>query len=138
VSEPPSPDAQPKKKSKITAVLLALIFGPLGLLYVRAWWPAFVMILIGFPFIITRHGGLWLTIGSRIVAAIWAYHAVIELDEAPQPNRDSAALLNEAARLESVDRSKAIAAYEEIIRLYPDTSASSEAARNIQALQGQA
>jgi TolA-binding protein len=33
-----------------------------------------------------------------------------------------------------VDREKAIAAYREVVRLYPNTDASSEATRNIQTL----
>ncbi|PWU19308.1 MAG: hypothetical protein C5B50_06855 [Verrucomicrobia bacterium] len=43
-------------------------------------------------------------------------------------------LLNAAAQLEGVDRSQAIAKYEEIIQRFPGTSASQEAARNIQTL----
>ena len=138
VSAPPPAETEPTRKSKTMAVLLALIFGPIGLLYVRAWWPAFVMILIAIPFILTRTGGLWLTIGARIFCAAWAYHAVIEQDEAPNTRRDSARLLDEAARLESVDLFQAVAVYEEIIRLYPHTSASSEAERNIQILKRKA
>ena len=135
VSAPPPTDIEPKGKSKGSAVALALLLGPLGLLYVRAWWPAFVMIVVAAPFIVTRTGGLWLTIGGRILCAVWAYYAVIEQDEAPNDRRDSARLLDEAARLESVDFSEAIAAYEEIVRRYPDSRASKQATDAIETLK---
>jgi hypothetical protein len=134
---PPSSESEPKEKSKGLAIFLALIFGPLGLVYVGAWWPAFVMIAIGAPFILTHTGGLWLMIGSRIACAVWAYNALLEQDDAPNARRDSERLLDKGARLESVDRSKAIAAYEGIVRSYPDTAASREATRNIQILKRQ-
>ncbi len=138
VSEPPPPTStQPAKKSKVVAVCLSLVFGPLGLIYVGAWWPAFVLLVIGVPFILTHKGGLWLTIGGRIVAAVWAYCLVLEHDESPNVNRDASRLLDKAARLESVDFSKAIAAYEEVVRLYPDTRASKQAANSIETLKKQ-
>src|SRR5437773_10980176 len=123
ISAPPAIESEPKRKSKVLAVFLAVLFGPLGLLYVGAWWPAFVMIGIGVPFILTQTGGVWLSVVGRIICAVWAYCAVVEEDQDPN-QRESAGLLAEAARLESTDRSQAIAAYEEIIRLYPDTPAS--------------
>jgi len=43
-------------------------------------------------------------------------------------------LLDLAARLESADRAKAVALYEEIVRTFPGTRASKEAQRNIEAL----
>jgi hypothetical protein len=138
MSEPPPAEPELKGKSKLLAIGLALIFGPLGLLYIKAWENAVVMILIGAPFVLTRPGGMGLTIGSRILSAAWAYCLLIEQDEAPNFSRDSSRLLNEAARLESVDRAKAVAVYEEIVRLYPDTVASKEAARSIQTLTRQA
>ncbi len=52
----PSAHTEPKGRSKVLAVCLALIFGPLGLFYVEAWGPAFVMILVGAPFILTHTG----------------------------------------------------------------------------------
>jgi len=137
VSAPPPTQTEPQGKSKTVAVCLALIFGPLGLLYVKAWSPAFVMILITVPFTITRTGGLWLAIVSRIVCCIWAYHSVVQQTEASSAFRDSGRLLDEAARMESVDRSRAVVAYEEIVQLYPGTAAAKEAARNIQTLKRQ-
>jgi len=135
VSEPPPEVAESKGPRKALAVCLALAFGPLGLLYVKAWETAFVMILIAAPFVITHTGGLWITIGGRIICATLAYSLAVEGDEAPNLRRDTARLLDEAARLESIDRVKAIAAYEEIVRMYPNTSASKEAARNIETMQ---
>ena len=43
-------------------------------------------------------------------------------------------LLDQAARLESADRAKAVALYEEIVRTFPGTRASKEAQRNIEVL----
>jgi hypothetical protein len=132
----PSAQSEPKRKSKGLAVFLALVFGPLGLLYVGALWPALLMILIGTAFILTHTGGLWMVFGSRILATVWAYGTIVEQNEAPDI-RGSKRLLNEAAGLERTDRAKAIATYEQILRLYPNTPASGEAARNLQALGAQ-
>ncbi len=133
----PGDAPQPGKKSRLLAVSLAILFGPLGLIYVRAWVPAAVMLLISFLVLLTRHGALWVVIGVRILAALWAYCAVSEQDEAPNAQRDSKRLLDQAARLESTDKIQAMAVYEQTIREYPDTSASREAARNIEALGSQ-
>lgn len=135
VSAPPPIDTEPRGKSKALAVVLALLLGPLGLLYVRAWWPAFVMIIVAAPFILTRTGGLWLMVGGRILCAVWAYYVVVEQDEAPNDYRDSARLLDKAARLENEDFSKAIATYEEIVRRYPDSCASRQAGDAIETLK---
>jgi hypothetical protein len=93
------------------------------------------MIVIGAPFILTHTGGLWLTIGGRLVAAAWAYSLVVEHDDAPNPQRDAGRLLDEAARLENVDFRNAIATYEEVMRQYPDTRASKQAASAIKTLK---
>ena len=127
-------DSKSKGKSKTLAICLALIFGPLGLAYVKAWQTAFLMILIGAPFVLTHTGGMWVTVGSRVLCAVWAYCVVVEQDRSPNAKRDSSRLLDKAASLEGTNRAKAIAVYEEIIRLYPGTSASREAARNTQTL----
>jgi hypothetical protein len=135
VSERPPEVEQSQGKSRILAVGLALALGPLGLLYVRAWGTAVLLLLIAIPFLLNRTGGLWLPIGGRILCAVLAYYFAVELNKTSDSDRDSGRLLDEAARLESVDREKAIAAYEEIVRLYPNTSAGKEAARNIQTLK---
>lgn len=136
VSELPAPASTgPARKSKALAVFLSLIFGPLGLIYVGGWWQAFVMIVVGAPFILSHTGGLWLTIGGRLVAAAWAYSLVVEQDDAPNPQRDAGRLLDKASRLENVDFREAIAAYEEVMRQYPDTRASKQAASAIETLR---
>ncbi len=136
VSEPPPPaSTEPARKSKAVAVFLSLIVGPLGLIYVGGWWQAFVMIVVGVPFFLTHKGGLWFTIGGRLVAAAWAYSVIVEQDDAPNPERDTRRLLDKAARLENVDFHKAIAAYEEVMRQYPGTRASKQAANAIETLK---
>ncbi|HEX5220749.1 MAG TPA: hypothetical protein VFZ59_14355 [Verrucomicrobiae bacterium] len=135
-----TPEQQPANtgpcgKSKVVAVCLSLIFGPLGLVYVNAWGAAFLAIAIGFPFVVTHKGGLWLTFGGRILCAVWAYCVLQEDDKAPNLRRDSLRLLNEAARLENVDRNQAIAAYEQIAKDYSGTDAGKEAARSIEVLR---
>lgn len=136
--EPPAPDyTEPGPKSKLLAVCLTMIFGPLGLIYVGSWGAMLGMMAVALPFLVTREGGLWVTFGFRVLASVWAYCVLVQQDERPNYRRDTSRLLNEAARLESVDRSEAIAAYEDIIRLYPDTPASREAAANIQVLMRQ-
>jgi hypothetical protein len=117
------------------AVCLTLIFGPLGLLYVGSWWVAAVMIMLYVPFVLTHTGGLWLVIGGRLFSAAWAYGVLFESDGTPNVGRDATRLLNAAAKLEGSNRMQAIAAYEKIIQLYPNTAASKEAARNIQTLK---
>jgi hypothetical protein len=51
-----------------------------------------------------------------------------------EPDERAQQLLNVAARLEGVDRRKAIAVYEHVVKTYPGTPASNEAQRNIQTL----
>ena len=133
--ETPEEIEQPAKpKSRILAVCLTLIFGPLGLIYVNAWGTMLLMIALAIPFLLTHAGGLWVTFGSRVLCSVLAYTMVTERSEAPNERRDAARFLNAAARLESVDREKAIAAYRDIVRLYPNTTASREAAQNIEIL----
>src|SRR5262249_54695325 len=103
-----SASTEPARKSKGVAVFYSLIFGPLGLLYVGGWWQASVMIAAALPFMLTRQGGLWLAVVARLIAAVWAYSLVVEQDEALNPQRDAGRLLDEAARLESVDFHKAM------------------------------
>ncbi len=129
-------EAVPKRKSKALAVLLALVFGPAGLFYVRAaWWCAVVVIVIGVVIRLLGMGGLWLSVVARIFCMIWIYRHLSELEEPIGGKQDPVSLLNRAAALESYDRAEAIAAYEEIIRLYPDTPASKESQQNIATLR---
>jgi len=135
VSSPPANDAKPAAKSKWLAICLTVIFGPLGLFYVRAWGVAFLVMLFGVPFLFIHKGGFWIMIASRIFCSVWAYNAVVEQETVLNPRRDSARLLDEAARLESVNFSEAITAYEKIIELYPNTRAGKQAERNIETLK---
>jgi hypothetical protein len=131
----PESDAESEGKSKRVAVCLALLLGPLGLIYVEAWGMALIMFLAGLSLRSLPGTGLYVTVGVRIIAAIIAYNAAAHDSKTPDVERDSSHMLDEAARLESEDRDKAIAAYEEIIRSYPNTRASEEAARNIATLK---
>jgi len=126
-------DSEGTWKSKFVGVFLALIFGPLGLFYSTVS-GALIMIVMAVPIYLITRGDWWFSIGGRLVCAVWAYAALYEEDGAPNPGRDSARLLNQAAALEKNDVPQAVSGYEEIIRLFPDTAASQEAARNIQSL----
>ena len=138
VSEPP-PSRPEKRKGKdtFTAVCLALIFGPLGLVYINAWGTIVVLLLIRGYFFATHSGGVWVVVGVRLVSGAFAYGLIDRHRETTDVSSEAAELLDVAARLESVDRARAIAAYREVVRLYPDTNASSEATRNIQLLMRQ-
>lgn len=135
VSEPPPPPRAQKGKDRTTAVYLAFIFGPLGLIYIRAWGIIVVLMLIRGYFFATHSLNLWAAIGIRFASAGFAY-GLFDKDTVSAEDIDSKAteLLDAAARLENVDRAQAIAAYREIVRLYPNTNAGAEAARNIQTL----
>jgi hypothetical protein len=133
VSEPPQTDEKPKGKSKLLAVSLAVLLGPVGLCYVSVSGGVGMIV----TFLLLRfllHGGLWVAITGRIICAAWALVALSEREKAENPAGDPKRLLDQAALLESVDRSKAIAGYQEIVNLFPNTAASREAARNIQTL----
>jgi|SRR5882672_10881397 len=118
----------------VAAIILSLLFGPLGLFYASVG-GAIAMILFAIPFAITRTGGIWVPIASRILCAVLAVHALRQKDPASQVKNDCQRRLDEAARLEGKDPEKAIAAYEEIAKLFPETPASREAEHNIQLLK---
>jgi hypothetical protein len=135
VSEPPAaPPERRKGKDRLTAVCLALIFGPLGLIYINAWGTVVVLVLVRGYFMATHTFSFWSIIGIRLVSGAFAYGLFDRRRDTKDISSEAAALLEAAARLESVDREKAIAAYREVVRLYPNTDASSEATRNIQTL----
>jgi len=135
VEPAPVLDEAPKPKSKMLAICLTLIFGPLGLIYVEAWGAMLLVIVVGLPFVITHTGGMWVTLGARFICMTIAYCLIEENSAEPNTTRDTTRLLTAAARLETVNRDEAILAYEDIMRLYPNTSASEEAARNIETLR---
>jgi hypothetical protein len=135
VSEPP-PSLREKRKGKdrMTAVCLALIFGPLGLIYINAWGVLLVLLLIRGYFFATHSLNLWAAIAIRFASAGFAYGLFDKQSATKDTSSQAAELLDKAARLESVDRARAIEAYREVVRLYPNTSASGEATRNIKTL----
>lgn len=138
VSEPPPPQPEPRKgKDRLKAVCLALIFGPLGLIYINAWGTVVVLVLIRGYFIATHSFTFWSIIGIRLASGAFAYGLFNRHADTQDMSSKAAELLDMAARLESVDREKAIAAYREVVRLYPNTNASSEATRNIHMLARQ-
>lgn len=129
------PDEPPNPKSRLLAICLTLIFGPLGLIYLQAWGTMVLLIAIAVPFVFTHKGGLWITFGGRVLCAAIAYCLVEETSGKPNASRDTTRLLNAAARLENENREQAISAYEEIVRLYPNTRASKEATSTIEILK---
>lgn len=135
VSAPPAPPPEKRKgKDPVKAVCLALIFGPLGLIYINAWGTILVLLLIRGYCIATHTLSFWSIIGVRLVSGALAYGLFDRQAGAQDTTSEAVALLDTAARWESLDREKAIAAYREVVRLYPNTDASSEATRNIQTL----
>lgn len=125
-------DTRPKQKSKGLAYGLTIIFGPIGLLYVGAWWPAAVLIVARLPFFLTHTGGMWVMLGVRFFSVIAVWHYLSE--KQPDARREATRLLNYAATLEKKDRAAAVTVYQEVVRTFPNTPASAEAQRNIQVL----
>jgi hypothetical protein len=95
------------------------------------------MIIISVPLYLITRGGLYFSVAGRVICAVWAFVALREQDETSKSRREAVRLLDEAARLESSDRAKAITTYQEIVRLFPNTPASREAEQNIQTLTRQ-
>jgi hypothetical protein len=127
------PEPARKGKSKGLAVLLALLVGPLGLCYASVSF-GLGMFLVAVPAYLITGGGLWFAIGIRVICVFLALMALRETEAGTKPSLAAVRLLNEAAQLENTDRAGAITAYEEIVRQFPGTSASAEAARNIEVL----
>ena len=128
------------KKSKPWAIGFALVFGPLGLLYLGFegfFVIAFVFGLTLFllPLLIVLKAGIWVNIFARIGCAAYAAQAVDERNGTKSIQAEANEYLNEAAELENNDMDAAIAKYEEVIRRFPDTSAGKEAERNIETIQ---
>ena len=138
--ELPEDDSQPKKKSKILAAVLAGIFGPLGTCYVNVEKGVYLwlgMLVVGFLcFGAHVHIGFAFLL-SRIISVSRALTLLQEQEIALNPDGNPQFLLDQAARLENVDKLKAIAAYEEIIQQFPNTKSSDEASRNIAVLKRQ-
>jgi hypothetical protein len=107
VSEAP-PIKEKAGKSMVLAILLAFVFGPVGLLYVRAWWVAFLVVAVAVPFYVTGKLTWIFSIASRLFCAFWAYHVFTEHEKEQSGQPDVSDLLNRAARLEVIDFEKAI------------------------------
>jgi hypothetical protein len=136
------PESQPQKKSKAVAVILAAIFGPLGLLYLGGEGLMVVLCVVGVGFFVLplimgatqviNGFGLLISLLGRALSIWWAVKAVERqnLDAgASEANVEADALLDEAVKLENVDMAQAIVKYEELIATYPSSSAS-DSARN--------
>lgn len=141
VSGAPSVDAAPRRKRKdeTVALALALIFGPLGLFY-ASFSGGMIMLAVAAVIYGTHHAGLWFAITVRIVSIAWAHLAVRKLntsDTSATLCLGPGPLIQEAARLEDVDMAKAISVYQEIVRLFPGTPQSKEAARTLESLTSQ-
>ena len=133
------PITGPKKKSMLMAVGLAAVFGPLGLLYSNVSGGICLIAVAVAKAILVRNPGtteaLVSFFGFRVVCVALAIRGVSRLDRESGSASDAGELLDEAARLENIDRTKAILAYEEIVSRFPGTAASREAQRNIQVLK---
>ena len=137
--------SQNPKKSKGLAVFLALIFGPLGLLYVGGEGLMIVIFIAGLSFLLIpvltaaahfMNGfGLLFSLVGRLAAAWWASVA-IDRQNADPDVPDAQDLLVEAAKLENQDFALAIAKYEEIIARFPKTTAATSARNCLQTLRG--
>jgi hypothetical protein len=134
-------ESQEKKKSKTLAVILAVIFGPLGLLYLGGEGLIIILFVFGigvfvFPLLVKAKVGLLVSLLVRLVCAVYAANAVDNRNGTNGEQEEALGLLNEAARLENKDMVKAIAKYQEVVAKFPDSRASTEAQRNIETLQG--
>ena len=133
------PITGPKKKTMLMAVGLAFVFGPLGLLYSNVSGGLFLIAVAVVKAILLRNPGATEAVISffafRVVCVALAIRAISRLDSQSDATSDREELLDQAARLESVDRAKAVLAYEEIVSRFPGTAASREAERNIQVLK---
>jgi hypothetical protein len=86
--------------------------------------------------IAAQHGGTYIIATGAIIFGLAQFfrgrRAVQGRFEAKEEGQE---LLDMAARLESVDRTKAIGIYQQIINVFPGTPQSKEAARNIRTLE---
>ncbi|MGB0582409.1 MAG: hypothetical protein ACPGVU_22180 [Limisphaerales bacterium] len=117
------------------AAILVLAFGPLGLVYVRAWTTAGVGWLIWLLLALLDLGALWYAIAFRVLGPIYACHLIAEDGHRGEPDFESRRMLEEAAEMEDVYRSRAIEIYQTIVERYPESRACEEAERNIGVLR---
>ncbi|MDB6052657.1 MAG: hypothetical protein JWN25_180 [Verrucomicrobiales bacterium] len=132
----PSPaEIAARRKSKTIAVILAFIFGPLGLIYLWAWWPMVVMIIAQLVLYCLKASTLWVLLISRIICATWAYQIVVKMDQTPNPRREAEIMLDQAIQLERTDLSQAIKVYEDIVENHPNTRSGKAAAQCLETLK---
>ena len=129
-----------KKKSKALAVILALIFGPLGLLYLGGeGLMIFLFVggigLFAFPLLVHAKMGALVRVLVRIACAFYAANAVDRRNETKSESAEAEEILLEAARLENKDMTQAIAKYEELVEKFPESRAAQEAKRNLQTIR---
>ena len=141
---PDSAEPKQKTKSKAVAVTLALIFGPIGLLYLGGEGLLAVLLVVGLSFFLVplvmaashQMNGLNLLISllGRAISAWWAI-SVVDRRNADPEEEDAHALLDEAVKLENIDFGQAIAKYEEVIARFPNTTAAAAAKDCVQSLR---
>lgn len=135
-----APEPRVRRKSKAVAVILAAIFGPLGLLYLGMEGLMAVFFVVGIIFfalpLITNAAhfvngfGLLISLLGRALCVWWAVKTVARQNSgsgAADANDEAGALLDQAVKLEGVDMAQAITKYEELIAKYPGSSASTSA-----------
>lgn len=133
----------PVKKSKTIAVVLAILLGPLGLLYLGgeglvavlfvAGVSLFVLpILTGVPEL--RHFSLLIALLARVACVSYALKACQEPRDA-EWEAEAEALLDEAIQLENVDMALTLTKYEEVISHFPNSKASQAATICIKTLK---
>lgn len=131
--EPVSP---PPPKSKTIAVVLALIFGPLGLLYLGGEGVMALLFVVGvsiFVLPVVAYGvhmqglGLLITILARVASVSWVLHALARREPGHAEELEAGQLLDEAIKLENADFGQAISKYEEVMQNYPGSNASKAA-----------
>lgn len=118
------------EKSKTAAVVLALIFGPLGLLYLGMEGMVVILLVMGvglfaLPLLLPMiHGtdfGLLISLLVRVACAAWAIKVVNRRNNEVKDTSGAEDLLDEATRLESIDLVAAQAKYQEVVEKYPDS-----------------
>lgn len=135
------------KKSKGVAVVSALVFGPLGLLYLGLEGMMLTLFIVGaglfvlpflMPLIHQTNFGLLVSLLVRAGCAAWAIKAVDQRNGRLADAPDAENLLDEATRLESIDLAQALAKYKEVVDKFPDSRSAKVAKSCIETMQPQA
>ena len=132
------PESRALKKSRVVAVILAAIFGPLGLLYLGGEGVLAVILVMGIGFFAlplvmgATHNingfGLLVSLLGRALSIWWAVKTLARQSlDSGASDAEADALLDQAVKLGGVDMVQAVAKYEHLIAKYPDSSASASA-----------